>query len=98
MEKRTTLTLPSSALDQAEQIANRRHVTLSTVVAEALEDGLAIASRTRRAEEVLAAYKRHSAAIRAADRFDSTPARKVGWPATARRPGRDVAKVIPDQA
>lgn len=55
--KRTTLTLPSSALKQAEQIAAERHVTLSTVVAEALADGLAMRSRTRRASEVLASYR-----------------------------------------
>jgi predicted kinase len=55
--RRTTLTLPASALQEAEKIAAERHVTLSTVVAEALEDGLAMRSRTRRAEEVLAAYK-----------------------------------------
>lgn len=56
-KKRTTLTLPASALQEAEKIAADRHVTLSTVVAEALEDGLAMRSRTRRAEEVLAAYR-----------------------------------------
>jgi hypothetical protein len=57
-KKRTTLTLPASALQQAEQIAIERHVTLSTVVAEALPDGLAMLSRTRRSEEVLAAYQK----------------------------------------
>jgi hypothetical protein len=56
-KRRTTLTLPASALTMAEKIAAERHVTLSTVVAEALEDGLAIASRVRRADEVLAAYR-----------------------------------------
>ena len=56
-KKRTTLTLPALALSRAEKIAAKRHVTLSTVVAEALEDGLAMASRVRRADEVLAAYR-----------------------------------------
>ena len=56
-KKRTTLTLPALALSRAGKIAAKRHVTLSTVVAEALEDGLAMASRVRRADEVLAAYR-----------------------------------------
>ena len=55
-KKRTTLTLPSSALSKAEQIAAKRHVTLSTVVGEALEEGLALGSRKRRGEDVLSAY------------------------------------------
>ena len=55
--KRTTLTLPASALQRAEKIAAERHVTLSTVVAEALEEGLAMGRRSGRAEEVLAAYR-----------------------------------------
>lgn len=57
LKRRTTLTLPASALSKAEEIAARRDVTVSTVVAEALEDGLAMAARVRRSEEVLAAYK-----------------------------------------
>ena len=56
-KKRTTLTLPASALKRAEKIAAERHVTLSAVVAEALEDGLTMRSRTQRAEQVLAAYR-----------------------------------------
>ena len=56
-KKRTTLTLPASALKQAEKIGAGRQVTLSAVVAEALEDGLSMRSRTRRAEQVLAAYR-----------------------------------------
>ena len=56
-KKRTTLTLPASALKQAEKIAAERHLTLSAVVAEALEDGLTMRSRTQRAEQVLAAYR-----------------------------------------
>ena len=57
LKKRTTLTLPASALSRAERIAAQRHVTVSTVVAEALEDGLAMASRVRRSDEVLGAYR-----------------------------------------
>ncbi len=56
-KKRTTLTLPVSALKQAEEIAKDRHVTLSAVVSEVLQDGLATLSRTRKAEEVLASYR-----------------------------------------
>ena len=56
-KKRTTLTLPATALSRAGKIAGQRHVTLSTVVAEALEDGLAMGNRMRRSEEVLAAYR-----------------------------------------
>ncbi len=55
--KRTTLTLPASALKRAQEIAAARHVTLSTVVTEALEDGLAARSRSQRASDVLAAYR-----------------------------------------
>ena len=54
--QRITLTLPATALARAGKIAVERHVTLSTVVAEALHDGIATRHRTRRAEEVLAAY------------------------------------------
>ncbi len=54
--KRTTLNLPESALNQAGKIAAERQVTLSAVVAEALEDGLAMRRRAKRADEVLAAY------------------------------------------
>lgn len=55
--KRTTLTLPESVLSQAAKIATERQVTLSAVVAEALEDGLAMRRRAKRADEVLAAYR-----------------------------------------
>lgn len=55
--KRTTLTLPASALQRAEEIAAERHVTLSTVISEMLEDGLAMLFRARRADEILAAYR-----------------------------------------
>lgn len=56
-QKRTTLTLPAAALERAGQIAAERHLTLSAVVAEVLEEGLAVRSRTQRASEVLAAYR-----------------------------------------
>jgi hypothetical protein len=55
--RRTTLTLPVSVLENAEKIAREKHVTLSTVVNEALADGLAIRSLERRAEEILTAYQ-----------------------------------------
>lgn len=56
-KKRTTLTLPAAALREAERIAVERNVTLSAVVAESLEVGLAVRGRARRAEDVLAAYQ-----------------------------------------
>lgn len=55
--RRTTLTLPASALERAGEIALERHVTVSAVVAEVLEEGLASRARSRRAGDVLAAYK-----------------------------------------
>ena len=39
-KRRTTLTLPADSLRQAERIARARKVNLSTVVAEALSNGL----------------------------------------------------------
>ncbi len=56
-KRRTTLTLPSQALDRAEKIAAERHVTLSTVIAETLEDGFAARDRATRADAVLAGYR-----------------------------------------
>ena len=55
--KRTTLTLPASILKRAGTLAAQRQVTLRTVLAEALEAGLANRGRIRRAESVLSAYR-----------------------------------------
>lgn len=68
-QKRTTLTLPTAALERAGEIAAERHVTLSAVVAEALEDGLAMRSRTQRAAEVLAAYRSAFSGLTDAERL-----------------------------
>jgi post-segregation antitoxin (ccd killing protein) len=58
LKRRTTLTLPADALTQAERIARARKVNLSTVVAEALSEGLMRHTAAERGEEVLNTYKR----------------------------------------
>ena len=58
MTRRTTLTLPADALTQAQRIASARKVNLSTVIAEALHEGLRLQTATERSEEVLSAYKK----------------------------------------
>jgi post-segregation antitoxin (ccd killing protein) len=57
-KRRTTLTLPSDALTQAEHIARARNVNLSAVISEALTDGLRIHAGAQRAEQVLSAYRK----------------------------------------
>jgi post-segregation antitoxin (ccd killing protein) len=57
-KRRTTLTLPADSLLQAERIARARRVNLSTVIAEALSDGLRTHAAAQRSEEVLNAYKK----------------------------------------
>ena len=57
-KRRTTLTLPVETLSRAEQIARVRNVTLSSVIAEALEEGLRVHATAQRSEEVLKAYQR----------------------------------------
>jgi hypothetical protein len=56
-KRRTTLTLPADSLKQAERIARSRKVTLSTVVSEALSDGLRAHAATERSAAILNAYK-----------------------------------------
>jgi len=56
-KRRTTLTLPAHDLQHAERIARSRKVNLSTVVAEALAEGLRVQAATERSEEVLNAYR-----------------------------------------
>lgn len=60
--RRTTLTLPVKALAAAERIARARHINLSAVVAEALEESLskkAEAEREgKRRVELWEAYRR----------------------------------------
>jgi hypothetical protein len=50
--------LPADSLLRAEHIARARQVTLSTVIAEALSDGLQTHSAAERSEEILGAYKK----------------------------------------
>jgi hypothetical protein len=57
-KRRTTLTLPADSLTQAQRIARTRRVTLSTVIAEALSDGLRLHAAAERSEEVLNGYKK----------------------------------------
>ena len=56
--RRTTLTLPADSLLQAERIARARQVNLSTVISEALSDGLRTRAAAERSEAVLSAYKK----------------------------------------
>lgn len=56
-KRRTTLTLPADSLGQAEKIARRRRVNLSTVVSEVLSEGLRAHAARERHEEVLKAYR-----------------------------------------
>ena len=57
-KRRTTLTLPADSLLRAEHIARARQVTLSTVIAEALANGLRTHHAAERSEAVMAAYKK----------------------------------------
>jgi hypothetical protein len=57
-KRRTTLTLPADSLTTAQRIARARKVNLSTVIAEALTEGLRLQTAAERSEEVLEGYKR----------------------------------------
>jgi len=57
-KRRTTLSLPSESLARAERLAIYRKVTLSTVVAEAMEAGLRSQAAVERSEEVLKNYQK----------------------------------------
>ena len=58
LNRRTTLTLPADSLLDAQRIARARRVNLSTVVAEALSDGLQALHAAERSEQVLRAYQK----------------------------------------
>ena len=58
-KQRTTLTLPSDSLTKAKHIARARGVNLSTVISEALSEGLRLHEATKRSEEVLSATGEH---------------------------------------
>ncbi len=57
-KRRTTLTLPADSLQQAERIAQIRKVNLSTVISEALSDGLRSSAAVERSEAILKSYRK----------------------------------------
>lgn len=57
-KRRTTLTLPVDSLTQAERIARARKVNLSTVISEAISEGLRVHSALERSEQIFNTYKR----------------------------------------
>lgn len=57
-KRRTTLTLPADSLKEAQRIAHARNVGLSTVIAEALSEGLRLQKAAERSQEVLESYKK----------------------------------------
>ncbi len=57
-KRRTTLSLPADSLSEAERIARARKVNLSTVVGEALSEGLRLQTTAERSNEVLERYKK----------------------------------------
>jgi hypothetical protein len=56
--RRTTLTLPADSLTEAQRITHARKVNLSTVIAEALNEGLRLHTAAERRDEVLEGYKK----------------------------------------
>jgi hypothetical protein len=56
-KRRTTLTLPSDSLQEAERIAKERKVNLSTVIAEALAVGLREQTAGEQSADVLRNYQ-----------------------------------------
>ena len=57
-KRRTTLSLPADALTEAERIARARKVNVSTVIGEALAEGLRLQTTAERSNEVLERYKK----------------------------------------
>jgi post-segregation antitoxin (ccd killing protein) len=56
--RRTTLTLPAESLAEAQRIAHSRKVNLSSVITEALNEGLRLQMAAQRRDEVLDAYRK----------------------------------------
>ena len=52
------MTLPVNALAKAERIARDRKVNLSTVISEAISEGLQIHAAAEHSEEILGAYRK----------------------------------------
>jgi post-segregation antitoxin (ccd killing protein) len=57
-KRRTTLSLPAETLGEAERIARARKVNVSTVIGEALSEGLRLQTAAERSSEVLERYKK----------------------------------------
>ena len=58
LKRRTTLTLPSDSLQQAQKIAHSRQVNLSTVISEVVSQGLQIENARHRRNQILENYRR----------------------------------------
>ena len=56
-KRRTTLTLPADSLSEAQPIARSRKVNLSTVIGEALSEGLRLQTTAERSNQVLERYQ-----------------------------------------
>ncbi len=56
-KRRTTLTLPSDSLIQAQRIADSRRVNLSTVIAEVIATGLQFENAKQRADQIIDNYR-----------------------------------------
>ena len=57
LKRRTTLTLPSDSLAQAQRIARSRRVNLSTVISEVVSAGLHLESVRHRRNQILENYR-----------------------------------------
>jgi len=58
LKRRTTLTLPSDSLLQAQKIAHSRRVNLSTVISEVVSAGLRLENARHRRNQILEDYRR----------------------------------------
>jgi hypothetical protein len=58
LKRRTTLTLPSDSLLQAQKIAHSRRVNLSTVISEVVSAGLRLENARHRRNKILEDYRR----------------------------------------
>jgi hypothetical protein len=57
-KRRTTLSLPADSLARLSAIARARKVNLSTVIGEALSEGLRLQTTAERSNEVLGRYRK----------------------------------------
>ena len=55
-KRRTTLTLPAESLAEAQRIAHSKKVYLSSVITEALNEGLRFQMAAQRRDEVIEGY------------------------------------------